>query len=293
MNPMTVRRFCFHVCVVVFPFWNCGLAGARNFTADCVFLLFVSLSIPLFSPHFMLLALVVIFFFPSSLLFSISFLPSCFSTLFLPLVHSLTTTIHNATHVSQFSPFSSTYLSLYIYTNKLWPKLNSIQLQHTLVHCCIVLQSVSVVFTGNRISLRLFIFWDWTCCVYFRFLLHVGLNWVLLIPGAELSIGKFGWRFGVLEFRVFVVFDRGEGMLLCMREFWGHLCSALMDCSDCECWLSLQVVLLESAMNLGVEMVGASRRHGSGGPVGPVLIPKCFVWPHGGRTVFLTGSFTR
>ncbi|ESW16718.1 hypothetical protein PHAVU_007G179400 [Phaseolus vulgaris] len=46
-------------------------------------------------------------------------------------------------------------------------------------------------------------------------------------------------------------------------------------------------------MSLGVEMFGSSRRHMSGGPVGPVLIPKRFVWPHGGRMVFLTGSFTR
>ncbi|XP_014512201.1 sucrose nonfermenting 4-like protein isoform X1 [Vigna radiata var. radiata] len=46
-------------------------------------------------------------------------------------------------------------------------------------------------------------------------------------------------------------------------------------------------------MNLGVEMFGTSRRHRSGGPVGPVLISKRFVWPHGGRMVFLTGSFTR
>ncbi|KAG5075920.1 hypothetical protein JHK82_057268 [Glycine max] len=46
-------------------------------------------------------------------------------------------------------------------------------------------------------------------------------------------------------------------------------------------------------MNFGVEMFGASRGHGSGGVVRPVLIPKRFVWPHGGRRVFLTGSFTR
>ncbi|CAJ1976132.1 unnamed protein product [Sphenostylis stenocarpa] len=45
-------------------------------------------------------------------------------------------------------------------------------------------------------------------------------------------------------------------------------------------------------MNFRVEMFGASRGHGSGGPVGPSLIPKRFVWPHGGRTVFLIGSFT-
>ncbi|KAG0479801.1 hypothetical protein HPP92_010659 [Vanilla planifolia] len=31
----------------------------------------------------------------------------------------------------------------------------------------------------------------------------------------------------------------------------------------------------------------------SSGTVGAVLIPIRFVWPHGGRRVFLTGSFTR
>lgn len=32
---------------------------------------------------------------------------------------------------------------------------------------------------------------------------------------------------------------------------------------------------------------------GSGGASGPILIPKRFVWPYGGRRVFLSGSFTR
>lgn len=32
---------------------------------------------------------------------------------------------------------------------------------------------------------------------------------------------------------------------------------------------------------------------GSGGGSGPILIPKRFVWPYGGRRVFLSGSFTR
>ncbi|CAI8615456.1 unnamed protein product [Vicia faba] len=32
---------------------------------------------------------------------------------------------------------------------------------------------------------------------------------------------------------------------------------------------------------------------GSGGVSGPILIPKRFVWPYGGRRVFLSGSFTR
>ncbi|RDY03671.1 Sucrose nonfermenting 4-like protein, partial [Mucuna pruriens] len=54
-----------------------------------------------------------------------------------------------------------------------------------------------------------------------------------------------------------------------------------------------RVLELGSAMNFGVEMFGAGRGHGSGGVVGPVLIPKRFVWPHGGRKVFLSGSFTR
>ncbi|XP_027935493.1 sucrose nonfermenting 4-like protein [Vigna unguiculata] len=38
---------------------------------------------------------------------------------------------------------------------------------------------------------------------------------------------------------------------------------------------------------------GTSRGQGSGEPVGPVLVSRRFVWPHGGRMVFLTGSFTR
>lgn len=29
------------------------------------------------------------------------------------------------------------------------------------------------------------------------------------------------------------------------------------------------------------------------GVSGPILIPRRFVWPYGGTTVFLTGSFTR
>ncbi|KAK2417564.1 sucrose nonfermenting protein [Trifolium repens] len=32
---------------------------------------------------------------------------------------------------------------------------------------------------------------------------------------------------------------------------------------------------------------------GSVGGSGAILIPSCFVWRHGGRRVFLTGSFTR
>ncbi|XP_029125652.1 sucrose nonfermenting 4-like protein isoform X2 [Cajanus cajan] len=35
------------------------------------------------------------------------------------------------------------------------------------------------------------------------------------------------------------------------------------------------------------------RGHGSGGVAAPVVVPKRFVWPHGGRRVFLSGSFTR
>lgn len=53
-------------------------------------------------------------------------------------------------------------------------------------------------------------------------------------------------------------------------------------------------MLVEFA-GFGVEMFGAgtSRGQGSGEPVGPVLVSRRFVWPHGGRMVFLTGSFTR
>ncbi|XP_027366217.1 sucrose nonfermenting 4-like protein isoform X2 [Abrus precatorius] len=40
-------------------------------------------------------------------------------------------------------------------------------------------------------------------------------------------------------------------------------------------------------------IVGPGRGHGSGGVAGPILIPRRFVWPHGGRRVFLCGSFTR
>lgn len=29
------------------------------------------------------------------------------------------------------------------------------------------------------------------------------------------------------------------------------------------------------------------------GVAGPILVPTRFVWPYGGRRVFLTGSFTR
>lgn len=31
----------------------------------------------------------------------------------------------------------------------------------------------------------------------------------------------------------------------------------------------------------------------AGGVAGTVLIPMRFVWPYGGRSVFLSGSFTR
>lgn len=42
----------------------------------------------------------------------------------------------------------------------------------------------------------------------------------------------------------------------------------------------------------------AGRGHGSGSSgvavaAGPFSVPKRFVWPHGGRRVFLFGSFTR
>ncbi|KAK7277937.1 hypothetical protein RJT34_22957 [Clitoria ternatea] len=52
-------------------------------------------------------------------------------------------------------------------------------------------------------------------------------------------------------------------------------------------------------LNFAVEMfgsiVGHARGHGSSGVAVamPFSIPKRFVWPHGGRRVFLTGSFTR
>lgn len=36
-----------------------------------------------------------------------------------------------------------------------------------------------------------------------------------------------------------------------------------------------------------------SARDAAGGVAGTVLIPMRFVWPYGGRSVFLSGSFTR
>ncbi|MBA0584660.1 hypothetical protein Gorai_015462 [Gossypium raimondii] len=38
---------------------------------------------------------------------------------------------------------------------------------------------------------------------------------------------------------------------------------------------------------------GPDTGHGNSGVSGPLLIPMRFVWPYGGRRVFLSGSFTR
>lgn len=38
---------------------------------------------------------------------------------------------------------------------------------------------------------------------------------------------------------------------------------------------------------------GSDTGHDNSGVSGPVLIPMRFVWPYGGRRVFLSGTFTR
>ncbi|KAK7356077.1 hypothetical protein VNO80_15343 [Phaseolus coccineus] len=83
------------------------------------------------------------------------------------------------------------------------------------------------------------------------------------------------------------------------RDFGTHELQAVMLVLNCRSRSSVHSSEFSSfefcdfSSRRGVEMFGGSRRHVSGGPLGPVLIPKRFVWPHGGRMVFLTGSFTR
>ncbi|KAK8701597.1 hypothetical protein V6N13_019984 [Hibiscus sabdariffa] len=51
----------------------------------------------------------------------------------------------------------------------------------------------------------------------------------------------------------------------------------------------------ETYLKLVKEMLGSGPEtgHENGGVSGPLLIPKRFFWPYGGRRVFLSGSFTR
>ncbi|XP_027189276.2 sucrose nonfermenting 4-like protein isoform X1 [Cicer arietinum] len=57
-------------------------------------------------------------------------------------------------------------------------------------------------------------------------------------------------------------------------------------------WMDTIASSSNSMLPKTMEMFG-SVGHGSGGVPEPSLIPQLFVWPYGGTTVFLSGSFTR
>ena len=65
MNPMTVRRFCFHVWYYCFPVLERWAGRVAQFYCAVCFFALVSHSIPLFSPRFTVSALVILLFAPS------------------------------------------------------------------------------------------------------------------------------------------------------------------------------------------------------------------------------------
>ena len=75
----------------------------------------------------------------------------------------------------------------------------------------------------------------------------------------------------------------------------------LINKGELEDFVQLVLVLFFWKIGFGVEissfgeMFGpaANTGHENSGVSGPVLIPMRFVWPYGGRRVFLSGSFTR
>lgn len=169
-----------------------------------------------------------------------------------------------------------------------WPKSSSADSAHLPLTDY---TQIVLTFWDSMVLWLFFFFFNWRHC---NFLIFVFRPWII---DHEVSINI------ARDFKLCVI-TIGSAVLIgkvhCMFHFWGE---GVLCCEDSRRWLFRFVALLfevgEVLWILGIGFVGemfapvADGACEGSGVSGSIMIPQRFVWPYGGRRVFLSGSFTR